>query len=156
MPGDQPANRLTLAKWLVSRDNPLTARVAVNRMWEQYFGHGLVETSEDFGVQGQRPSHPELLDWLAVEFMDRGWKMKTMHRLIVTSAAYRQTSAVTPELLKLDPYNRLVSRGRRRFRLGSRESSGMWPSPLAGLLVQTVGGPSVFRRSRPAWDLPVQ
>ena len=99
-----------------SKDNPLTARVAVNRIWEHYFGRGMVETSEDFGTQGERPTHPELLDWLAVEFMDRGWSLKAMHRLIVTSTAYRQTSAISPEVLRADPYNRLISRG-PRFRL---------------------------------------
>ena len=93
-----------------SKDNPLTARVAVNRIWEQYFGRGLVETSEDFGSQGEKPTHPELLDWLAVEFMDRNWSMKAMHRLIVTSSAYRQTSAISPEVLAADPYNKLISR----------------------------------------------
>ena len=99
-PAGLPKNRLGLAKWMVSRDNPLTSRVAVNRIWEQYFGHGIVETSEDFGTQGERPTHPELLDWLAVEFMDRGWSQKTIHRLIVTSATYRQDSHVTPESRK--------------------------------------------------------
>ena len=94
LPAGEPVNRLALARWLASRDNPLTARVMVNRIWEQYFGRGIVETSEDFGSQGQRPSHPELLDWLAVEFMDRGWSMKAMHRLIVTSNAYRQIVAM--------------------------------------------------------------
>ncbi|MEJ7607428.1 MAG: DUF1553 domain-containing protein [Bryobacteraceae bacterium] len=113
---DDPPNRLGLARWLVSKDNPLTARVAVNRIWEQYFGRGIVETSEDFGSQGQPPSHPELLDWLAVEFMDRGWSMKALHRLITTSATYRQSATVTPKSLRLDPYNKLLSRG-PRFRL---------------------------------------
>jgi hypothetical protein len=153
LPAGEPANRLTLARWLVSRDNPLTARVAVNRIWERYFGHGLVETSEDFGTQGQRPTHPELLDWLAVEFMESGWKMKVMHRLIVTSAAYRQSSTVTPELLKRDPYNRLLSRG-PRFRL---EAEMIRDVALAasGLLTRTVGGPSVFPPQPPGiWDLP--
>src|SRR6266851_4986931 len=93
-----PKNRLGLARWLASKDNPLTARVAVNRIWEQYFSHGIVETSEDFGVQGERPSHPKLLDWLAVEFMENGWSQKAIHRLIVTSSTYRQDSRVTPEL----------------------------------------------------------
>ena len=110
-PEGLPKNRLGLAKWLVSRDNPLTSRVAVNRIWEQYFGHGIVETSEDFGAQGDRPTHPELLDWLAVEFMDRGWSQKAIHRLIVTSATYRQILHVTPDLEQRDPYNRLLARG---------------------------------------------
>ncbi len=153
LPAGQAVNRLTLAKWLVSRDNPLTARVAVNRIWEQYFGRGLVETSEDFGTQGQRPTHPELLDWLAVEFMDGGWKMKAIHRLIVTSAAYRQTSAVSPELLKADPDNRLLSRG-PRFRLEAEMIRDVALS-ASGLLVRKVGGPSVFPPQPPGiWDLP--
>jgi hypothetical protein len=150
---DQPLNRLTLAKWLVDGSNPLTARVAVNRLWEQYFGRGIVETSEDFGSQGQPPSHPELLDWLAVEFMDGGWRMKRIHRLIVTSVAYRQTSAVSPVLLKRDPENRLVSRG-PRLRL---EAEMIRDVALAasGLLVQKIGGPSVFPPQPPGvWDQP--
>ena len=125
-PEGLPENRLGLAKWLVIRDNPLTSRVAVNRIWEQYFGHGIVETSEDFGTQGDRPTHPELLDWLAVEFMDRGWSQKAIHRLIVTSATYRQDSRITPELEQRDPYNRLLARGprfTRRGRNGSRHRS---------------------------------
>lgn len=153
LPSGEPSNRLTLAKWLVDRGNPLTARVAVNRLWEQYFGRGIVETSEDFGSQGQPPTHPELLDWLAVEFMEGGWQLKRIHRLIVTSAAYRQTSAVTPELLKRDPYNRLVSRG-PRIRL---EAEMIRDVTLAasGLLSQKVGGPSVFPPQPPGvWDLP--
>src|SRR5260221_14422673 len=113
LPPDWPHNRLGLARWLVGRNNPLTARVTVNRIWEQYFGHGIVETSEDFGTQGERPGHPELLDWLAIEFMDRGWSQKAIHRLIVTSATYRQDSHITPDLEKRDPYNRLLARGPR-------------------------------------------
>jgi hypothetical protein len=153
MPAEAPANRLGLAQWLVSKDNPLTARVAMNRVWEQYFGRGLVETSEDFGSQGERPTHPELLDWLAVEFMDRDWSMKAMHRLIVLSAAYRQTSAVSPEVLKIDPDNRLISRG-ARFRLAA-ESVRDVALAASGLLSRKVGGPSVFPPQPPGvWDLP--
>jgi hypothetical protein len=153
LPSDRTVNRLALAEWLASRENPLTARVIVNRIWEQYFGRGIVETSEDFGSQGQRPTHPELLDWLAVEFMDRGWSMKAVHRLIVTSAAYRQRSDITPELLKIDPNNRLISRG-PRFRL---EAELIRDVVLAasGLLSDKVGGPSVFPQQPPGvWDLP--
>ncbi len=146
-------NRLGLARWLVSKDDPLTARVAVNRMWEQYFGHGIVETSEDFGTQGQKPSHPELLDWLATEFMDRGWSMKAIDRLIVTSTAYRQSSNVTPELFAKDPYNRLIGRG-PRFRM---EAEMVRDTVLAasGLLSGKIGGPSVFPPQPPGiWDMP--
>jgi hypothetical protein len=153
LPQSELPNRLGLARWLVSRDNPLTARVAINRIWEQYFGKGLVETSEDFGTQGEKPSNPELLDWLAVEFMDRGWSLKQMHKLIVTSTAYRQTAKVTPELLQIDPYNRLISRG-PRFRL---EAEMIRDVSLAasGLLSSKIGGPSVFP-PQPAgvWDVP--
>ena len=150
---DCPPNRLGLARWLVSRSNPLTARVTVNRFWEQYFGHGIVETSEDFGTQGERPVNPELLDWLATEFMDRGWSIKAIHRLIVTSAAYRQTSQVSPQLLRLDPYNRLTGRG-PRFRM---EAEMIGDSALAasGLLNPRIGGPSLFPPQPPGiWDVP--
>ena len=150
---DCPPNRLGLARWLVSRSNPLTARVTVNRFWEQYFGHGIVETSDDFGTQGERPVNPELLDWLATEFMDRGWSMKAIHRLIVTSAAYRQTSQVSPQLLRLDPYNRLTGRG-PRFRM---EAEMIRDSALAasGLLNPRIGGPSLFPPQPPGiWDVP--
>jgi hypothetical protein len=146
-------NRLGLAKWLASRDNPLTARVAVNRIWEHYFGRGIVETSEDFGTQGERPSHPELLDWLAVEFMDRGWSFKELHRLIVTSTAYRQASTVTPELVQADPYNRLLSRG-PRFRMEAEmiRDTGL---RISGLLSAKIGGPSVFPpQPDGVWNIP--
>jgi hypothetical protein len=153
LPEDVMPNRLGLARWLVSKDNPLTARVAVNRIWEQYFGRGIVETSEDFGSQGQKPSHPELLDWLATELMDRGWSTKAIHRLIATSTAYRQSSSVTPELLAKDPYNRLLARG-PRFRV---EAEMMRDTVLAasGLLSGKVGGPSVYPPQPPGiWDMP--
>jgi hypothetical protein len=113
-----PVTRMTMAKWLVSPDNPLTARVIVNRLWESIFGIGLVRTSEDFGLQGEAPSHPELLDYLATEFMREGWDVKHMLKLMVTSAAYRQSSKVTPALLAKDPDNRLLARG-PRFRLSA-------------------------------------
>src|SRR5215213_182728 len=108
-----PKDRLAFAKWLTGPDNPLTSRVAVNRMWQEFFGRAIVRTSEDFGTQGERPSHPELLDWLAAEFRDNGWSMKRMHRLIVTSAAYRQSSKARPELKDRDPENRLIARQSR-------------------------------------------
>src|SRR5262249_4878547 len=108
-----PANRLGLGRWLVDTQNPLTARVAVNRYWAQIFSKGLVETEEDFGTQGEPPGHPELLDWLAVWFRESGWNPKALVRLIVTSATYRQTSKATPELLRQDPPNRLLARAPR-------------------------------------------
>ena len=153
MRDSQPANRLGLARWLVDRENPLTARVHVNRLWEQIFGRGLVETSEDFGVQGQPPSHPELLDWLAVELMDRGWSQKAILRTIVTSATYRQSSKVTAAFVERDPYNRLFARG-PRFRL---EAEMIRDSELAasGLLSPHRFGPSVFPAQPDGiWDLP--
>ena len=110
LPKDAPRNRLGVARWLLAPENPLTARVAVNRHWAQFFGRGLVETQEDFGAQGQPPSHPELLDWLACEFRDGGWSMKRLCRLIVTSATYRQSSRVNPELIRKDRDNRLLAR----------------------------------------------
>ena len=142
LPDEQPANRLGLAQWLVSERNPLAARVTVNRIWEQFFGRGLVATSEDFGTQGEPPSHPELLDWLATELVARQWDVKAMHRLIVTSATYRQSSWVTPELTQRDPYNRLLARG-PRFRLEAEAIRDV-ALKASGLLSGKVGGPSVF------------
>jgi hypothetical protein len=142
LPGGSPTNRLGLAQWLADTNNPLTARVMVNRFWEQYFGRGIVETAEDFGVQGEKPSHPELLDWMASEFMQQGWSMKAMHKLIVMSASYRQTSRATPELLQQDPYNRLYARG-PRTRLDA-ETLRDQALAVSGLLSKKMGGPSVF------------
>jgi hypothetical protein len=141
-PADQPPNRLGLAKWLVDPANPLTARVAVNRIWAQYFGSGIVLTIEDFGTKGERPTHPKLLDWLATEFIRRHWDLKAMHRLIVTSATYRQSSRAMPELLQRDPQNRLLARG-PRVRL---EAELVRDQALAasGLLSGKIGGPSVM------------
>ena len=150
---DQMPNRLGLAHWLVDGNNPLTARVAVNRAWEQFFGRGIVETSEDFGTQGSPPSHPELLDWLATEFVEQGWRSKALHKLIVTSATYRQSSAATPALEERDPYNRLLARG-ARFRL---EAEMVRDTVLAasGLLSRKIGGPSVFPPQPDGiWDIP--
>ena len=146
-----PANRLGLAKWLVDPSNPLTARVAVNRYWQDYFGTGLVKTAEDFGTQGEPPSHPELLDWLATEFMRTGWNVKAMQRLIVTSATYRQSSRVTPELLEKDPENRLLARG-PRFRLPA-ETVRDNALAISGLLNPEIGGPSAYPyQPRGLWE----
>ena len=158
MPKDAPANRLALAQWLVSDDNPLSARVAVNRWWAEFFGQGLAGTLEDFGSQGDHPTHPELLDWLAVEFMspspgvrysepqgsdgNKRWSMKHIHRLIVTSAAYQQSSRVSAELVKRDPDNKLYARG-PRFRLDAemiRDNA----LAVSGLLSRKMGGPPVM------------
>ncbi len=141
-PSGPRANRLDLARWLVDRKNPLTARVTVNRMWQQYFGKGIVETESDFGTQGDKPTHPDLLDWLAVEFMERGWSQKAIHRLIVTSAAYKQASLARPDAYAVDPLNKLLAR-QNRLRL---EAEIVRDSSLAasGLLSAKVGGPSVY------------
>ena len=139
---DQPANRLGLARWLVDSRNPLMSRVIMNRMWAQIFGRGIVETGEDFGVQGEPPSHPDLLAWLATEFFEQRLSLKAMERLIVTSATYRQSSRVTPDRLEKDPYNRLFSRG-PRFRMEA-EMVRDQALALSGLLKQKIGGPSVF------------
>jgi Protein of unknown function (DUF1553)/Protein of unknown function (DUF1549) len=136
-----PADRLTLARWLVARDNPLTARVVVNRLWAELFGLGLVSTPEDFGARGERPTHPELLDWLAVEFMDSGWSLKHLLRDMVTSATYRQSSRLTSELKARDPGNKLLARG-PRFRLDAEEIRDN-ALALAGTLNLKMGGAPV-------------
>jgi hypothetical protein len=141
MPKNAPNNRLGFAKWLVDPAHPLTARVAVNRFWQMYFGNGLVKTGEDFGSQGEWPSHPELLDWLATEFIRSGWDVKALQKLIVTSATYRQSSALTKNLLKHDPENRLLARGPRlRLPAHSIRDQALF---VSGLLVEKQGGPSV-------------
>ena len=140
-----PADRLALARWLVSADNPLTARVIANRYWEQIFGIGIVSSSEEFGSQGDLPVHPELLDWLATELVAAHWDTKTLVRLLVTSAAYRQSSRVTPELIERDPDNRLLARG-PRFRLGAevvRDQALL----ASGLLSPKMYGARCGRRS---------
>ncbi|MDX1968631.1 MAG: DUF1553 domain-containing protein [Planctomycetaceae bacterium] len=139
--GPSQPNRLELAKWLVDRRNPLTARVMVNRLWEQIFGIGIVATSEEFGSQGEPPMHPELLDWLAVEFMDSGWNWQHMLKLVVTSAAYKQSSVVTPEIQQRDPENRLLARG-PRFRM-SAEMIRDQALSVSGLLSPKQFGPPV-------------
>jgi hypothetical protein len=151
LPEGAPANRLALAQWLVDPAHPLTARVTVNRYWQTFFGTGLVKTSEDFGVQGEPPSHPELLDWLAREFVESGWNVKAMHRLLVTSAAYRQASKSTAALRERDPENRLLARG-PRHRLPSWMLRDQALS-LSGLLVEKQGGPPVKTYQPPSvWE----
>lgn len=142
MPAGAPVNRLGLAMWIVDKDNPLTARVAVNRFWAQIFGTGLVETEEDFGTQGDLPTHPELLDWLANEYVRSGWDTKALLRLIVTSATYRESSKVTPESIARDPRNRLLARA-PRFRLEA-EIVRDQALALSGLLSRKMNGPSVY------------
>jgi hypothetical protein len=141
LPQGAPNNRLGFAKWVADPANPLMARVTMNRFWQTYFGTGIVKTVEDFGVQGEWPSHPELLDWLATEFVRTGWDVKQMQKLIVMSAAYRQSSRVTPELLQRDPENRLLARG-PRMRLAAEEVRDQ-ALAAAGLLAEKIGGPSV-------------
>jgi hypothetical protein len=153
MRDDMPVNRLGLARWLVDEDNPLVARVAVNRFWEQLFGRGLVETSEDFGAQGALPTHSELLDWLATEFMANAWSQKAVLRTIVRSSTYRQSSALRPPLAERDPYNRLLARG-PRVRM---EAEMVRDVALAasGLLSTKMYGPSVFPVQPPGiWNMP--
>ncbi|MEO7650155.1 MAG: DUF1553 domain-containing protein, partial [Bryobacteraceae bacterium] len=141
-PEGAPKNRLGLAQWLIKPNHPLTARVVVNRFWQQLFGQGLVRTSENFGLQGESPSHPELLDWLAREFVDSGWNVKALLTRIVLSSTYRQDSAASPELTARDPENRLMARG-PRFRLPAeiiRDQALL----ISGLLKHRLGGPSVY------------
>lgn len=135
-------NRLDLAKWIIDRQNPLTARVIVNRIWQQYFGRGIVETENDFGLQGSPPSHPQLLDWLALNFVDHKWSIKDMHRLIVTSETYRQSSVATEKLLERDPNNYLLAR-QTRLRLDAEIVRDV-ALTASGLLAPKLGGPSVF------------
>ena len=141
MAKDLPRNRLGFAKWLMSDDHPLTGRVNVNRFWQELFGTGLVRTSEDYGITGEAPSHPELLDWLAVEFLENGWDVKRLFRTLVTSSAYRQAAVITPEKHAKDAFNRLLSRG-PRFRMDA-EMVRDYALAASGLLVQELGGESV-------------
>jgi hypothetical protein len=151
LPRGVPNNRLGLALWIASPSNPLTARVAVNRLWEKFFGAGIVRTTEDFGTRAEPPSHPELLDWLATEFVAKQWDLKAMQKEIVMSAAYCQSSRVSPELLRKDPENRLLARG-PRFRLPAEVIRDQ-ALAVSGLLTEKLGGPSV-RPYQPAgiWD----
>ena len=141
-PADAPRNRLTLAKWMVDENNPLTARVIVNRYWQHFFGIRIVKTSEDFGVQSEAPSHPQLLDWLAREFIESGWDVKHMHRLILNSATYRQSSVGKPELVRDDPENRWLARG-ARFRLPAMMLRDQ-ALALSGLIDERIGGRPVY------------
>jgi hypothetical protein len=140
-PKDAPRNRLGFAQWLLRPENPLTARVTVNRFWQELFGTGIVKTTEDFGIMGESPSHPELLDWLAVAFRESGWDVKRLFKLMVMSSAYRQSAVATAEKVARDPENRLLSRG-PRFRMDAEELRDE-ALAVSGLLVRTIGGPSV-------------
>jgi hypothetical protein len=142
LPADAPANRLTLARWIADRRSPLTARVAVNRVWQSLFGTGLVETAEDFGTRTPVPLHQDLLDWLAVDFMDHGWSQKHLVRTLVSSRTYQQTSRATPAQLERDPRNQFLARG-PRFRADAEVVRDVALS-VAGLLSPKLGGPSIF------------
>jgi hypothetical protein len=147
LPAGAPNNRLGFAQWLTDPGNPLLARVTVNRFWQMYFGTGIVKTVEDFGSQGEWPSHPELLDWLATEFIHSGWNVKALQKLIVTSASYRQSSKATPDLLQRDPDNRMLARGPRvRLPAETIRDQALFD---AGLLAEKIGGPSVKPYSPP-------
>ena len=141
-PGAAKANRLDFARWVVSKRNPLLARVTVNRMWQHYFGVGLVETENDFGTQGLPPSNRTLLDWLATEFMRVNWSRKAMHKLIVTSATYRQSSNARADIANTDPYNKLLAR-QNRLRLDAEIIRDV-ALASSGLLSKKMGGPGVF------------
>ena len=135
-------NRLDLAKWIVSRDNPLTARVIVNRVWQVYFGKGIVETDNDFGTQGLEPSHQDLLDWLAVDFMEHGWDLKRLHKMIVSSDTYQRSSKARPDLAQKDPYNKLLAR-QTRLRMDAEMVRDV-SLTVTGLLSRKIGGPPVY------------
>jgi hypothetical protein len=149
---DASAGRLAFARWLVARNSPTAARAIVNRVWQACFGIGLVATSEDFGSQGEQPSNPDLLDWLAVEFMEKGWSFKSLHRVIAGSAVYRQSSKVTPELLARDPYNRLLARG-PRFRVEGEIVRDI-ALTASGLINLKLGGPGVYPPAPESLFLP--
>jgi hypothetical protein len=152
MPPDAPKNRLGLAQWIVAPENPLTARVTVNRFWQEVFGTGIVRTAEDFGSQGDSPVHPELLDWLAVEFRESGWDVKKLFTLLVTSATYRQAATTTPEKLAKDPHNRLLSRG-PRFRMDA-EMIRDYALATSSTLSLKMGGPGTKPYQPPnVWEV---
>jgi hypothetical protein len=140
-PSELPHNRLGLAQWLLRPEQPLTARVTVNRFWQEVFGNGLVRSTGDFGGMGENPSHPELLDWLAVDFRESGWDVKRLFKMLVTSATYRQAAVITPVKLEKDPHNKLLSRG-PRFRMDA-EMVRDYALASSGLLTRKIGGPSV-------------
>ena len=142
MPDNAPKNRLGMAHWLVDPNHPLTARVAVNRYWQMLFGTGIVKSLEDFGTQGELPSHPALLDSLAIQFIESDWDVKATLRMILTSATYRQSSRVDAKLLERDPHNRLLARG-PRFRLDAEQIRDQ-ALAISGLLNKKIGGPSVY------------
>jgi hypothetical protein len=151
MPADAPRNRLGFAKWLLRPENPLTTRVTVNRYWQELFGTGLVKTAGDFGVAGEQPSHPELLDWLAVDFRENSWDVKKLFKLMVMSSTYRQSAVMTPENFERDPENRLLARG-PRFRMDA-EMVRDYALATSGLLVEKIGGPSTRPYQPPGiWD----
>jgi hypothetical protein len=140
LPAEAPRNRLGFAEWLLRPENPLTARVTVNRYWQELFGMGIVKTAGDFGVAGEAPSNPQLLDWLAVDFRENGWDVKRLFKLMVMSSTYRQSAVVSPEKLEKDPENRLLARG-PRFRMDA-EMIRDYALAASGLLVEKIGGPS--------------